>query len=73
MSKKLELQFTNLEGKTATISIDDPNEPVDQVAVSAAMDTIIAANIFTSKGGDLVAKKGARVVERNVDDVELGF
>lgn len=70
MSKKLELQFTNLEGKTATISIDDPIEPVNAAAVSAAMDTILAENVFTSTGGDFVAKKGARVVERNVTDVE---
>ncbi|HHW36355.1 MAG TPA: DUF2922 domain-containing protein [Bacillales bacterium] len=73
MSKKLELQFTNFEGKTATLSIDDPIEPVDPATVSAAMDTIIAANIFTSTGGDLVAKKGARVVERNVTEVALGL
>ncbi|MEC1741779.1 DUF2922 domain-containing protein [Schinkia azotoformans] len=73
MSKKLELQFTNFEGKTATISIDDPIEPVEAAAVSAAMDAIIAANIFTSTGGDLVAKKGARVVERNVTEVDLGL
>lgn len=73
MSKKLEMQFINLEGKTATISVDDPIEPVVAATVSAAMDTIITANIFTSKGGDLVAKKGARVVEHNVADVELGL
>lgn len=73
MSKKLELQFTNFEGKTATISIDDPIEPVEAAAVLAAMDAIIAANIFTSTGGDLVAKKGARVVERNVTEVDLGL
>lgn len=73
MSKKLELQFVNFEGKTATISIDDPIEPVEAATVSAAMDTIIAANIFTSTGGDLVAKKGARVVERDVTDVDLGI
>ena len=73
MSKKLELQFTNFEGKTATISIDDPIEPVEAATVSAAMDTIIAANIFTSTGGDLVTKKGARVVERNVTEVDLGL
>ncbi|WP_017755294.1 DUF2922 domain-containing protein [Calidifontibacillus oryziterrae] len=73
MSKKLELQFTNLEGKTATISIDDPIEPVNVAAVSSAMDTILTENIFTSTGGDYVAKKGARIVERNVNEVELGL
>lgn len=73
MSKKLELQFMNFEGKTTTISIDDPTEPVNEAAVSAAMDTIIAANVFTSSGGDIVAKKGARIVEREVTEVELGL
>ncbi|NSL52712.1 DUF2922 domain-containing protein [Calidifontibacillus erzurumensis] len=72
MSKKLEMQFINFEGKTSTISIDNPIEPVDPAAVSSAMDTIIAANIFATSGGDLVAKKGARIVERNVSEVELG-
>ncbi|WP_102344806.1 DUF2922 domain-containing protein [Bacillus sp. Marseille-P3661] len=71
MSKKLELQFINLEGKTATISIDDPTEPVDPIAVAAAMDTIISQNIFFSTGGDFVSKKGSRVVERTVNNVEL--
>ena len=70
MSKKLELQFTNVAGKTTTISIDDPVVPE---TVSATMDTIIAANVFTSAGGDLVAKKGARVVERDVTEVDLGL
>ncbi|HHY74249.1 MAG TPA: DUF2922 domain-containing protein [Bacillus bacterium] len=73
MSKKLELQFKNSEGKTATISIDNPIEPVNAANVSAAMDSIIAANIFTSTGGDLIAKKGARVVERNVTEIEIGL
>jgi hypothetical protein len=71
MAKKLELQFLNTESKTVTISIDDPIEPVDEAAVSSAMDTIITQNAFTSSGGDLVSKKGARVVERNVSDVTL--
>lgn len=69
MSKRLELKFVNFEGKTATIPIDDPVEPVDPAAVSAAMDMIIVENIFTSSGGDLVAKKSARIVERNVTDI----
>ncbi|RBW67309.1 DUF2922 domain-containing protein [Bacillus taeanensis] len=71
MAKKLELQFVNSENKTVTISLDDPIEPVDAAAVSAAMDTVITQNAFTSSGGDFIAKKGARVVERNVADVTL--
>ncbi|WP_449537993.1 DUF2922 domain-containing protein [Ferdinandcohnia sp. Marseille-Q9671] len=71
MAKTLEMQFTNEDGKTASISIENPIEPVDPQAVSAAMDTILSANVFLTSGGDLVAKKGARVVERNVETVEI--
>ncbi len=35
------------------------------------MDTIIANDVFITSGGGFVAKHGARVVERNVVDVEL--
>ncbi|WP_130860482.1 DUF2922 domain-containing protein [Gracilibacillus phocaeensis] len=70
--KKLELKFENEEGKTTTISLDQPVEPVDESAVSAAMDTIIAENAIFSSGGDLIAKKSARVVERNVEEIDIG-
>jgi hypothetical protein len=71
MAKSLELQFANQEGKLVRITIDNPIEPVNPAAVSAAMDTILSANVFISSGGDLVEKKGARLVERNVSDVAI--
>lgn len=71
--KKLELKFTNLDGKTVTYSLDQPVEPVDTEAVNAAMDEIIAQNAFTSSGGDIVAKKSARVVDRSVEEIDLGL
>lgn len=71
MEKRLELQFIDSVNKTITISIEEPIEPVDALAVSAAMDTIIAQNIFKTPGGDLVSKKGARVVTRDTADVFL--
>lgn len=69
--KTLELRFENEEGKNVTISLDSPIEPVDPAAINAAMDEIIAQNAFDSSGGELVAKIGARVVERNVTIIEL--
>lgn len=69
--KKLELKFKNEEGKTVTIMLDDPVEPADSAAVNAAMDQIIAQNVFYSAGGDLVSKQGARIVERLVNDIQL--
>ena len=71
MLKTLELRFENEEGKNVTISLDSPVEPVDPAEINAAMDEIIAQNAFDSSGGELVAKKDARVVERNVTVIEL--
>ncbi|KAB8133089.1 DUF2922 domain-containing protein [Gracilibacillus oryzae] len=69
--KKIELKFENEEGKTVTLSLDNPVEPVDPQLVNTAMDTIIAQNAIFSSGGNLVAKKSARIVERNVTDITL--
>ncbi|QDP41473.1 DUF2922 domain-containing protein [Radiobacillus deserti] len=69
--KKLELKFLNTEGRTVTISLDEPVEPVDSAAINAAMDTILEQNALYSSGGDLVEKKEARIVERNVTAIEL--
>lgn len=69
--KKLELKFLNEDGKTVTYSLEMPVEPVDPAAVTTAMDEIITQNAFTSSGGNLISKKSARVVERNVVEIEL--
>lgn len=71
MAKTLELQFVNEQDKTVTISLDAPKEPINPAAVKAAMDTVIAQNIFVSNGGDFVKKKGARITERNSSDIVL--
>ncbi|MFB4162887.1 DUF2922 domain-containing protein [Alteribacillus sp. JSM 102045] len=72
MSKRLELRFSNEDGRNVTVALDQPAEPVDEEAVEAAMDAIISANTFHSSGGDLVEKRDARVVERTVDTVFEG-
>lgn len=69
--KKIELKFENTDGKTVTYSLDKPIEPVNPTDVAAAMDEILAQNAFTSTGGELVAKKSARLVEHIVEEIEL--
>ena len=61
--KTLELQFVNEEGKTVRLTIDEPREHVTQTEIANVMDVIIAANVFPSSGGDLIAKKGARLID----------
>ncbi|RKL68206.1 hypothetical protein CR203_06885 [Salipaludibacillus neizhouensis] len=71
MTKRLELLFTDTLKGNVTIGLDDPIEPVDAAAISSAMDIIIAQGALTSAKGDLVAKRGARLVERNVQTIEI--
>ena len=71
MAKTLELQFSTELGKTASLSNDNPKEPVDEEVVKLSMAQIIASNVFTSASGKLVAAKSARVVDRNVTDYTL--
>ena len=71
MAKSLELTFVTNMGKQARISIDNPKEPVDPVAVKLAMEEILAANILESSIGSFAEVKGARVVERNVTEYEI--
>jgi hypothetical protein len=71
LAKTIELLFLNAQGKTVRYTLDNPVDPADSAAVNSAMDTILAQNIFTSSGGDLVSKKGARIVDRTVTDITL--
>ncbi|MBF0707560.1 MULTISPECIES: DUF2922 domain-containing protein [Bacillales] len=72
MAKTLELQFNTRDNKPFSITLSDPVEPVNPAAIAAAMDTLITQNCFTTSGGDLVSKKGARIVERNENDIIIG-
>lgn len=69
--KKIELFFENEEGKTVKYSLDNPGEDLSPVTVKTVMDTIIAQNIFESTGGELVAKKSARIVENVIEEINL--
>ncbi|MGE5380032.1 MAG: DUF2922 domain-containing protein [Methylocystaceae bacterium] len=67
--KVLEMDFVNTAGKNATIRVLDPRDNLTQAEVEAAMDVIIAQNVFTLAGGDLVSKKGAQVVTRDTTEL----
>ncbi|WP_026564086.1 DUF2922 domain-containing protein [Bacillus sp. UNC41MFS5] len=71
MAKTLELQFNTELGKTASLTVENPKEPIDEAVVKQSMAQIIASEVFTTTSGKFVAAKGARVVDRNVTDYEL--
>lgn len=71
MSQAIELQFENASGGTVTYKFDNPVQPFNTADVKQAMNTIIAKNVFTSSGGDIVKIKDARIVERNVTEIPV--
>jgi len=71
VEKSLELLFVNQQGKLVSIIVENPVEPINPEQISSAMDTILAANVFTSSGGEFVAKQGARLLSSEVTKIPL--
>jgi hypothetical protein len=71
MAKTLELQFATEMGGTARLIVDNPKEPIDQLTVKQSMADIISAGVFYATTGNLVAFKGARLIDRKVTDYEI--
>ena len=69
--KSLVMTFLNEEGARSSITLPGVKDALTEAEVSAAMDTVIAKNIFYSVGGNLVTKHSASVVERNVTDLQV--
>lgn len=70
MTKSLELNFQAQTGE-AKLTIRKPKEPIDPVQVKAAMEQIVAADVFVTTKGRLASVIDARIVERNTQDVIL--
>ena len=60
--RTLEMDFNTELGRTVRIRVSDAKDPLTGAVVAAAMDSIIAKNIFTSTGGNLTSKIDARIV-----------
>jgi hypothetical protein len=69
--KSLVMTFLNEQGARSSITLSGVKDGVTEAEVSAAMDAVIAANVFDSAGGDLVSKQGAQVTERNVTPLDV--
>ena len=65
MSKTLAMNFLNEGGKKTSVRVNNVRDDVTEAEVKAAMDVIIAKNIFTSTGGDLKVKDSAELVDKN--------
>jgi len=69
--KSLVMTFLNGEGSRASLTLPAVKDTITEVQVGAAMDAIIAKNIFISSGGDLITKYSATITERNVTTLDV--
>ena len=61
MEQTLELVFKNSEGDQKIITVTDPREGITATEATEAMETILAANVVETSGGDLVEIVEARL------------
>jgi len=71
VERVLEMDFNTELGRTQRIRVNDAKDPLTGAEVAAAMDSIIAKNIFTSTGGDLNGKLDARVIVTDSSELDL--
>lgn len=69
MAKVLRMSFQNAQGRSVSINLREPVEPLNPVVVGSCMDKVIIGNIFNTSGGDIIAKLKAETVETTVETV----
>lgn len=69
MAKTLQLNFTTAAGKQTSLTVDEPKAGLTPAEVEAAMQEIINSQVFEVDGSFLATVKGARIIERNVEDL----
>ncbi|HRX22484.1 MAG TPA: DUF2922 domain-containing protein [Syntrophomonadaceae bacterium] len=71
MARVLEMTFNTELGNSKTMRVIDAKDPLSNAEVSAAMDAIVAKNIFSGTGGDLTGKIKAQIVTTTASEVAL--
>lgn len=69
--KYLVMSFKNEEGGTSRLTLKNVKEEVSEEEVEALMDSIISANVFEFKGGNLVSKVKGEVIEKNIESFDM--
>jgi hypothetical protein len=71
MSKTLVMNFLNAQGKKTAVRVNNVKDTLTDAEVMAAMDVIIAKNIFESTGGDLKMKDSASIVDTTTTELTV--
>lgn len=67
--KVVRLVFSVADGGTLTMTLPSPKTDLTPEQVEQIMDLLIEKNIFDLTGGDLVAKRDAKIIETVTEDI----
>ena len=70
-TKRLLMTFKTSDDKKVSLSIDDPRDDISESEIKAAMDLVIAKNIFAPNGDDIVQAVDAKVVVTDTTPYDL--
>lgn len=71
ITKNLEMIFQSSTGRRSTIRVPNPKDGLTAAEVQTAMENIIAKDVFHVDGASLVNILGARIVTREVADLDI--
>jgi len=70
VSKKvLRMTFSNALGSAVSFTLAEPKADLTGPVIEAAMDQIIAKDIFITTGGALVSKRDIKLIDTTTDDL----
>lgn len=69
MAKTLQLEFGNAAGKKVTVAIEEPRDNLTVPEVEAAMQQIIATQVFLIDTNPVTEAVSAQIVDRNVEQL----
>jgi hypothetical protein len=65
------MDFATELNRTQRLRVYDARQDLNAADISTAMSNIIAKNIFNSNGGELTGKIAARIVTKDVEEIDL--
>jgi len=68
---KLLMTFSTEGGRKVSLFVTDPREDLTEAEIKAAMDLIVAKNIFAPNGEDLSAVVEAKIVQTETTEYDL--
>ena len=70
-TKRLVMTFKTDGDKKVSLVVDDPRDDISESEIKAAMDLVIAKNIFAPNGDDIVQAVDAKVVVSDTTPYDL--